>query len=99
MILEKPIELTQTAINEIKDIIRTKNIGSEYGLRIGLKGAGCGATYLIGFDHKLPTDDTFEVEDIKILIDRKHLMYIFGLELGFEDGDEGQGFTFSRVEK
>jgi iron-sulfur cluster assembly protein len=94
-----PIKLSDRAIREIENIILTKSISGDYGLRVGLKGAGCGATYLLGFDLKTKADDVFEVGNIKIYIDRKHLMYLVGVEIDFEEGDEGKGFTFMAAEK
>jgi len=29
-----------------------KGIPQEYGLRVGVRGGGCGATFLLGFDKK-----------------------------------------------
>ncbi|MES2797162.1 MAG: iron-sulfur cluster biosynthesis family protein [Bacteroidota bacterium] len=94
MDIENPIIITDRARVEIESIIATKNISDDYGLRIGLKGAGCGATYVLGFDLKTKTDDFFEIEAIKVLIDRKHLMYLMGISIDFEEGEGGAGFTF-----
>lgn len=94
-----PIKLTDRAILEIEYIILSKSISDDYGLRVGLKGAGCGATYLLGFDLKTKADDAFEIGNINIFIDRKHLMYLVGVEIDFEEGDEGKGFTFLKAEK
>jgi iron-sulfur cluster assembly protein len=99
MPIEIPVKITQSAIIEIKNILISKNISDDYGLRIGLKGAGCGATYLLGFDTKSITDDLFLIENIKVFIDRKHLMYLIGVEIDFEAGDEAIGFTFSSKDK
>lgn len=89
-----PIKLSERAVLEIENIILTKSISDDYGLRVGLKGAGCGATYLLGFDLKTLADDAFEFNGISIFINRKHLMYLVGMEINFEEGDEGKGFTF-----
>ena len=42
-----PVTITERAIEEIKSIMKTKKIPVEYGLRVGVKGAGCaGVSYL-----------------------------------------------------
>lgn len=94
MNIQNPIFLTKRAIEEVNTIILQKKISDDYGLRIGLKGAGCGATYLIGFDLKTKDDDIFQMESIKLIVDRKHLMYLFGVQIDFEEGENGKGFTF-----
>jgi iron-sulfur cluster assembly protein len=95
----KPIDITETALTEIENIILSKNISDDYGLRVGLKGAGCGATYILGFDLPLKTDDVFLLNNTKIIIDRKHLMYLVGVQLDYETGEEGKGFTFTASQK
>ncbi len=94
MNITNPIKLTETAINEIKNIISEKKIPEQYSLRVGLKGASCGASYIIGFDHQLKTDDSYSIDNINIIIDRKHLLHLIGVEIDFEAGQEGNGFTF-----
>jgi iron-sulfur cluster assembly protein len=93
-----PINITDKAIAEIKSIIQNKFISDDYGLRVGLKGAGCGATYLLGFDLPTKADDVFQVENINVVIDRKHLMYLVGIKIDFEAGDSAEGFTFTKKE-
>jgi iron-sulfur cluster assembly protein len=93
-----PINITDKAIAEIKSIIQNKFISDDYGLRVGLKGAGCGATYLLGFDLPTKADDVFQVENINVVIDRKHLMYLVGIKIDFEAGDSAEGFTFIKKE-
>lgn len=98
MDFDLPVSISENAFNEILKIISDKNIPENYGLRVGLKGAGCGATYILGFDLAQPTDDIFHYESIEIFIERKHIMYVLGLHIHFEDGEEGQGFTFEPKE-
>lgn len=93
----KPLKITEAAQQEIRQILDSKQIPAEYALRVGLKGSGCGASYLLGFDQASPADELYEIDGIRVLIDRKHLMYLMGIELDFEAGDEGQGFTFGRT--
>lgn len=95
MAIDLPIIITAKAIEEIQKIMDTKNIPGEYSLRIGTKGGGCsGVSYLLGFDKPLEDDKQYQVNGIKVLISKKHMMHIAGMELDFHDGSEARGFLF-----
>lgn len=90
-----PIQITEKAQAEIKDIIANKNIPSDYSLRIGVKGGGCGGmSYLLGFDKPKEGDQHFEFAGIKVLIEKKHYMFLMGMQVDFFESDEARGFTF-----
>jgi iron-sulfur cluster assembly protein len=90
-----PLHITPLACEHIKSIMQTKNIASgQYGLRVGMKGNGCGATFLLGFDKIQATDNLYQLEDFSVFIDKKHLMYVLGLEIDYEETENGSGFTF-----
>ncbi|HTE32710.1 MAG TPA: iron-sulfur cluster assembly accessory protein [Chryseolinea sp.] len=89
-----PVTITPRAIAEIHKIMATKNIPEGYGLRLGVKGGGCGVTWLIGFDKKKDADIAYDVDNIPIYIDKKHTMFIIGKEVDFHDGEEARGFMF-----
>ncbi|MDX1904145.1 MAG: iron-sulfur cluster biosynthesis family protein [Thermonemataceae bacterium] len=93
---EIPLKISDLAISEIKNIIDKKSIPDNYALRIGVKGGGCGATFMLGFDTPKITDESYLINNIPILIDKKHLMYVIGMEIDFEETQEGVGFTFSK---
>jgi|SRR5688572_7407305 iron-sulfur cluster assembly protein len=90
----RPVSISERALKEIRQIIHTKNIPSDYGLRVGVKGGGCGVSLIIGFDKKKASDQAYMIEDVPVFIDKKHTMYIIGKEVDFYDGEEGRGFTF-----
>ncbi len=90
-----PVEITQAALHEIRDIMARKAIPAEYALRIGMKGGGCGGmSFLLGFDHPHPQDDQYELEGLSVLIEKRHLMYLLGMQVDFEDGPHARGFIF-----
>lgn len=95
----EPVYLTAAAQRQIRAIVQDKGIPEFYGLRIGLRGASCGASYLLGFDTRADTDELYDVAGIAVLIDRRHLMHVLGLAIDFEEGEEGAGFTFTRWAK
>lgn len=65
-------------------------------IRVSVKGGGCsGLMYDLGFDGKSSeTDHVFEDKGIKIIIDKKSLLYLAGTTLEFTDGLNGKGFHF-----
>jgi iron-sulfur cluster assembly protein len=92
----QPISLSSRAAEEIKKIMQTKNIPEGYGLRVGVRGGGgCGgATLIVGFDKPKNTDITYTIENIQVLIDKRHTMYIIGKQVDFYEGADAKGFTF-----
>ncbi len=93
----RPVTISQRALQEIRNIIRSKKIPADYGLRVGVKGGGCGVTLIIGFDKKQDADHAYVIEDIPVYVDKKHTMYLIGKQVDFYEGDEGRGFTFLDV--
>ena len=89
-----PVTISAKAIAEIRKIMETKNIPDDYGLRVGVKGGGCGVTLIIGFDQKKESDHAYDVEGIPVYVDKKHTMFIIGKEVDFYEGEEGRGFMF-----
>ncbi len=91
----KPIGLTTRAAEEVKKIMQTKGIPVEYGLRLGIRGGGCGGVALIiGFDKQKISDLSYSVEGIQVYVDKKHTMYLIGKEVDFYEGADAKGFMF-----
>lgn len=64
-------------------------------LRVGVKGGGCsGMTYVLGFDHKEDTDQEFVIEGISCIMNKAHEMYLYGMQVDWQDGLNNRGFTF-----
>ncbi|QMU27586.1 HesB/IscA family protein [Adhaeribacter radiodurans] len=91
-----PITITPRALTEVKIIMQDKNVPAEYGLRVGVQGGGCsGMSYLLGFDKKKDSDEAYEVDGVLVIMDKKHGMYVIGMEIDFQDGLNARGFTFN----
>ena len=90
-----PVTISKKAIQEIKHIIQTKKVPDGYGLRIGVKGGGCGATLILGFDQKLENDIEYEVENIPVYIQKRETLFVIGKEVDFYEGSDKRGFVFS----
>lgn len=89
------VTITQTAAIKLQSLIEENGSITPY-VRVSVKGGGCsGLSYDLSFDNTQNTSDTLcEDKGIKILIDKKSLLYLFGTELEFTDGLNGKGFQF-----
>ena len=88
-----PVTLTERAAEEIRKIMTTKNIPQDYGLRVGVRGGGCGVAWMIGFDKKKESDLSYIIADIPVYVDKKHTLFVIGKQVDFIDCSEGRGFT------
>ncbi len=66
-------------------------------IRVGVKSGGCsGLEYVLKFDNqKTDSDQVFEDNGIKIIIDKKSVLYLAGTILEFSAGLNGKGFVFN----
>ncbi|MCS6824375.1 MAG: iron-sulfur cluster assembly accessory protein [Cytophagaceae bacterium] len=91
---ELPFVISDAAVEEIVKIYNQKNIPSDMGLRIGIRGSGCsGVSYLLAFDVKSDNDKEFYIKHIPIYVDKKHFMYITGLHIDFINDEVQHGFV------
>ncbi len=84
---EKAIQLmTEEGFNPAEDYIR-----------VGVKSGGCsGLEYVLGFDNKVgETDQVFEDNNIKIVVEKKSILYLAGTTLEYSGGLNGKGFVFN----
>lgn len=91
----QPVKITERAAVEIRKIMKTKNIPVGYGLRIGVRGGGCGAELMVGFDQMKETDTSYLMSGITVYIDKGHALYVMGKEIDYYEGADAQGFTFT----
>ena len=89
------ITVSDSAANKVKFLIEESGFKTPY-LRVAVKGGGCsGLSYDLSFDTEQNSNDTLtQDKDVKILVDNKSLLYLFGTELDFSDGLNGKGFQF-----
>ena len=91
-----PIKITSEAISEIRRLKNTEEVQNGHALRIGVKGGGCsGLSYLLEFDEIKPQDTIYEFEDVQIILDKSHIMYVVGMQVDYGDGLNARGFTFA----
>ncbi|MEN8214677.1 MAG: iron-sulfur cluster assembly protein IscA, partial [Pseudomonadota bacterium] len=66
-------------------------------VRLGVKTSGCsGMAYVIEFVDEANDDDAiFEDHGVKVIIDKKSLLYLDGTELDFAKEGLNEGFKFN----
>jgi iron-sulfur cluster assembly protein len=89
------ITLTQTAADRVNEFLA--NRGKGVGLRLGVKTTGCsGMAYVMEFVDELNTEDeVFEDHGVKIIVDKKSLVYLDGTEVDFTKEGLNEGFKFT----
>lgn len=91
------ITVTDKAKDKIGELLLQEGrTPASHNVRVSVKGGGCsGLMYDLGFDDKInPADQVFEDKGVKILVDKKSLLYLLGTVLDFSDGLNGKGFQF-----
>lgn len=89
------ITVSTEASTEIKRLMETDSKDDQY-IRVSVKGGGCsGLMYDLEFDGSKTDKDTLcEDNGVKVLIDKKSVLYLIGTELSFTSGLNGKGFHF-----
>ena len=92
------ITVSQKALEHIVELMVESGITPDsHHLRVGVKGGGCsGLSYVMDFDTTIEsTDETVEIDGgLKVVIDRKSVLYLYGTELDYSDGLNGKGFQW-----
>jgi len=90
------IQVTATAKQKIEELRNQDGLSGNANVRVSVKGGGCsGLMYDLTFDEKIQENDqVFEDRGVKILVDKKSLLYLLGTTLDFSGGLNGKGFQF-----
>ena len=90
------ITVTDKAKEKIGELLQQEGRTPKHNVRVSVKGGGCsGLMYDLNFDDQIyPADQVFEDKGVKILVDKKSLLYLLGTVLDFSDGLNGKGFQF-----
>ncbi len=93
---DSPVKLTENAIIEVKRLMSEPGFEQDQYLRIGVKGGGCsGLSYLLGFDKKEEDDVLYDIEGIPVIMKKPHGLYLYGMQVNYENGLNARGFTFN----
>lgn len=90
------IKINDSARDKILSLLQAE--GKDHGsyVRVGVKGGGCsGLMYNLEFDSKKEDgDQLIEDNNVKIVVDKKSVLYLIGTQLDYSDGLNGKGFSF-----
>jgi len=89
------ITMTDNAASRVRTFLESR--GKGIGLRLGVKTTGCsGMAYVLEFvDGLNEEDEVFEFSGVKIIIDKKSLVYLDGTELDYVKQGLNEGFEFN----
>jgi iron-sulfur cluster assembly protein len=90
------IVLSEAATKQVKELKEQQKLPDTVFLRMGVKGGGCsGMSYLLEFDSEItPHDKEFDIDGVKIVVDKKSYIYLNGTTLDYVTQGLTGGFTF-----
>src|SRR2546422_8626983 len=79
------VVLSEAAAKQVKERKQAQNLPETAFLRMGVKGGGCSCmSYLLEFDtEKGPHDKEFDIDCVKVVIDKKSYIYLNGTTLDY----------------
>ena len=92
------IKVSPNAQEKVSQLMREEGFNpTQDFVRVGVKSGGCsGLSYELSFDDtKSDQDRLFEDNQVKILVDKKSLLYLLGTTLEYSGGLNGKGFVFN----
>lgn len=93
-----PINVTETAVKELKKVITEQKLPASVALRVGVTGGGCsGFEYKLDFDENVneETDLLTEVDGLRVAVDKKSALFLDGTQLDYHESFEKRGFVFN----
>ena len=90
------VALSENASKQVKQLKQTQNLPETVFLRMGVKGGGCsGMSYRWSSTPRwAPHDKEFEIDGIKVVVDKKSYLYLNGTTLDYVTQGLTGGFTF-----
>ncbi|BAV94598.1 HesB/IscA family protein [Ichthyobacterium seriolicida] len=91
------VSISDSAKKQIRKLMEEDNMDLQKSfVRIKVNSGGCsGLHYDLSFDTiKGDNDESFESDDIKLLVDKKSYIYLVGTVLDYSGGISGKGFQF-----
>lgn len=94
MMMEEQVKLTESAINQIAELILDEN-DPNLKLRVFVQGGGCsGMQYGFTFD-EVKNEDDFAIEKgtVTLLVDSMSMQYLQGATIDYKENIMGSSFT------
>lgn len=91
------INISERAKKKALSLMEEEGLGNNAFIRVGVESGGCsGLSYKLSFDTEIkPEDKVFEDNGIKIVVDKKSVLYLAGTTLDYSGGLNGKGFVFN----
>ena len=88
------ITLTDSAANRVRGFLQQR--GSGVGLRLSVKKTGCsGFSYVVDYADAVDNEDVvFELDDVKVIVDKQSLEVIDGTEVDYVREGLNEVFKF-----
>lgn len=86
------VTITSTAMNQIQEVLKAQDKADLF-LRIYVQGGCGGIAYGMAIDQRqMPDDKEYEVDGLKVVVDRISLPYVEGSIVDFDTSGEKTGF-------
>lgn len=94
--LQNGLFISDKALDRVRVLMQEEGRASDSFVRVSVVSGGCsGLSYKMEFDNVTqPTDQVFEDKGMRIVTDRKSVLYLFNTMLDYSDGLDGKGFHF-----
>tara|TARA_B100000780_G_scaffold146009_1_gene101975 strand:+ start:1498 stop:1827 length:330 start_codon:yes stop_codon:yes gene_type:complete len=92
------IKVSASAKNKVTVLMKEEGFDpSQAYVRVGVKSGGCsGLSYELNFVNETDQQDKlYEDNNVKIIVDKKSLLYLIGTTLEYSGGLNGKGFVFN----
>lgn len=92
------IKVSENAKKRITNLMQEDGFdAAEHFVRVGVRSGGCsGLSYELTFDKsRLEGDKVIEDNEVKIVVDKKSILYLAGTILEYSGGLNGKGFVFN----
>lgn len=91
------ITISDNAKKYIHQLMEKEGQTTDSFVRVGVKGGGCsGLAYEMKFDQETrENDQVFEDKGVKLVVEMKSLLYLYGTELDYTGGLNGKGLFFN----
>ncbi len=94
----KMIKVSASAKNKVNVLMKEEGFDPSLAyVRVGVKSGGCsGLSYELNFDNETNKQDKlYEDNNVRIIVDKKSLLYLIGTTLEYSGGLNGKGFVFN----
>lgn len=92
--MSKILSVTPRALEKLKALVQAN--GAE-GIRIGVRSGGCsGFSYIIDYARgQSEFDELIDLDEVRILIDKKAILFLAGTEMDYIEEQFSSGFVFA----